>query len=85
MIMSRLIGWCSLGKAPRDEFAIGAFDVVEGRMAYIGKLVVGKHKKRVLLRVDNEARAAHESVKLAYPENQSRYGVRLLVSNIPAP
>jgi len=70
-------------KAPRNEFAIASFDVVEGRAAYIGKLVVGKQKGRVLMRVDNEAQAAHEAIKLSHPELVPRYGVRLMVSQIP--
>jgi len=70
-------------KAPRNEFAIASFDVVEGRAAYIGKLVVGKQKGRVLMRVDNEAEAAHEAIKLSHPELVPRYGVRLMVSQIP--
>lgn len=70
-------------KAPRDEFAIGSFDVVEGRMAYIGKLVVGKQDGRVLLRVENESQAAYDSVGERYPTDLPRYGVRLLVSHIP--
>lgn len=71
-------------KAPRDEFAIGSFDVIEGRVAYIGKLVVGKEDGRVLLRVDNEAEAAFEAVKASHPDVLPRYGIRLMVSNIPS-
>jgi len=70
-------------KTPRNEFAIASFDVIEGRAAYIGKLIVGKRKGRVLLRVDNEAEAAHEAIKLSHPEIVPRYGVRLMVSQIP--
>ena len=70
-------------KAPRNEFAIGSFDVVGGRMAYIGKLIVGKDDGRVLLRVDNEAKAAYEAVRAEHPDLIGGYGVRLLVSNLP--
>lgn len=72
-------------KMPRDEFAIGSFDVIEGRIAYLGRLVVGKRDGRVLLRVDNEAESAYNDVRDRYPGDVQRYGVRLLVSNIPLP
>ena len=74
----------SCGKrAPRNEFAIGSFDVIEGRVAYIGKLVIGKDDGRVLLRVDNESKAAYEAIAAEHSELIRGYGVRLLVSNLP--
>ena len=71
-------------KAPRNEFAIASFDAVEGRAAYIGKLVVGKRDGRVLMQVENMARDAIESVKVSHPEIVPRFGIRLMVSEIPA-
>lgn len=70
-------------RRPRDEFAIGYFDVIEGRSAYAGHLVVGKRDGRVLLEVENRAEEAYEALQESEPDAVAGFGQRLLVSNIP--
>ncbi|MEL7128845.1 MAG: hypothetical protein AAGK23_04805 [Pseudomonadota bacterium] len=72
-------------QVPRQQFHHGEVNVVAGRAAYIGRILVGKRSGRVLLQVENDAEAAYGHLQDTWPEAADTFGILLMTSTIPTP